>query len=166
MSNLGSYNIDLTLESSIGTAGVDFFFVIAATGPASTNYVFPSVANFFDAANVDATFRHRITLSDFDFSGVNVIPGTNDQVASVVFQTTPSFAGQLALSVDSGGLILDTPNINPMPVPGFNGLKTDIAASGPIEIRPVPEPAAPPLLMLAAAGFCLGGGREHVVCCR
>jgi len=142
ISNLGSYNVDVVLESDTGIAGTDFYFDVAATTPAATNYVFPSSANFFDAANVDPVMRHRISLTDFDFTGVNVAPGTNDRVANVVFQTAPTFTGNLSLFVDADGLILDTPDIVPTPVPGFASLQADIAASGPIELPAVPEPAS------------------------
>src|SRR5688500_3352170 len=70
VSNLGAYNIDLVLESSAGNAGTNFFFDAAATTPASTGYIFPSTANFVDATTVDSSMRHRITLTDFAFSGV------------------------------------------------------------------------------------------------
>ena len=155
VSNLGSYNVDLVLESAMGTAGVDFFFDVSATIPASANYVLSSSANFFDAANVDSPTRHRFTLTDFDFAGVDVVAGINDQVAHVVINTTPTFAGQLSIFVDADGLILDTPDINPTPVSGFDALKSDIAASGPIGIDPVPEPSATVLLVWALAAGCI-----------
>jgi hypothetical protein len=148
ITNLGSYNIDLVLESSTGTAGVDFYFDVAATQPASAHYVFLSTANFFDAANVDSASRHRLTLTDFDLEGMNAVPGTNDRVATVVLQTLSSFFGHLALSVDTEGLILDTPD-SPTPVSGFDTLQADIAASGVSVIVPVPEPSV--AFMTAAA---------------
>jgi hypothetical protein len=155
ITNLGSYNIDLVLESAAGTAGVDFFFDVAATVSAATNYVFTSPANFFDAANVDSAMRHRITLTDFDFVGVDVVPGSNDRVATVVFQTDATFAGTLELFVDADGLILDTPVVTPTPVPGFDTLRADIAASEPIELDPIPEPSATVLLAWSFAVGCV-----------
>jgi hypothetical protein len=149
MTNLGSYNIDLVLDGAAGTAGVDFFFDVPATIPAATNYVFPSSANFFDAVTLDSPTRHRITLSDFDLTGVNVVPGSNDRVANVVLRTSPGFRGQLGLFVHTDGLILDTSDINPTPVAGFDSLKSNIAASGTIQIEPVPEPS---VACLAGAG--------------
>ena len=125
----------------MAAAGVDFFFDVAATVPAPTNYVFPSSDYFFDAVNVDSTARVRITLTDFNFSGINVSPGVNDRVATVVLKTAATFHGNLALSVDVSGLILDTPDVNSTPVPSFNALKSDIAAGGLIELTSVPEPA-------------------------
>jgi hypothetical protein len=141
ITDLGSYNIDLVLESNTGTAGSDFFFDVAATVPAPTNYVFPSDANYFDAANVDSPMRHRITLSDFDLSGVNVVSGVNDRVASVVFRTAPTYHGQLTLFVDAPGLILDTPDVDPTPVAEFATIQSDTAAAPDVVLDPVPEPA-------------------------
>lgn len=154
VANLGAYNIDLVLESSTGTAGADFFFDAAATAPMLANYVFPSAANYFGAANVDSASRHRITLSDFDFTGVDVVPGLNDLVARVVFRTAETFSGHLSLFVDAEGLILDTPDVEPTPIIGFDGIKADVAASSPITIGPVPEPSSLILAMLALAAGC------------
>jgi hypothetical protein len=141
ITELGSYNIDLVLESTSGTAGVDFFFDVAATAPTVTNYIFPSAVNFFDAVNIDSPSQHRITLTDFDVAGVNVIPGANDRVATVVFQTTSNFDGPLSVFVAAPLLILDTPNVVPTPVPSFDAIQDDIAAAGPIDLTPVPEPS-------------------------
>ena len=154
VTNLGSYNIDLALETAAGTAGVDFYFDVGATMPAAANYVFPSSANFFDVVNVDFATRHRITLTDFDFVGVNVAPGINDRVAHVFINTASSLAGHLSLFVDPDGLILDTPDINPTPIGGFDTLKSGVAASGPIMLGPVPEPSAAALLAWALWGGC------------
>ncbi len=150
ISNLGSYNIDLVLESSVGSAGVDFFFDLAATMPAAASHVFPSSANFFDAVNTDSSTRHRITVTDFDFAGVNVLPGTNDRVATVVFRTAPTFNQPLQLYVDAPLLILDTPDPVPTPIEGFEALQNDIAAASPIELPAVPEPLS---LSLGASAF-------------
>jgi hypothetical protein len=148
ISNLGAYNIDLVLESSAGNAGTDFFFDVAATTPAVTSYVFPTTANFLDAATIDSSMRHRSTLTDFAFSGVNVAGG-NDHVATVIFRTTPLFNGPLRVFADTPLLILDTPSVVPTPVQGFDAIKNDIAAAGSFELMPVPEPSN--LLMAASA---------------
>lgn len=152
ISNLGAYNIDLVLESTAGTAGVDYFFDAAATVPAVTNYVFPTSANFFDAVNVDSPSRHRITLSDFDLSGVNILAGQNDRVATVVLRTEPDFGNPLSLFVDAPSLILDTPGVVPTPVSGFNTIQTDIASAGATGLLPVPEPKSAAAII---AGFAL-----------
>jgi hypothetical protein len=150
ITDLGSYNIDVVIESTIGTAGVDFFFDAGATMPASSNYIFPSAANFFDSVTVDSAPNHRITLTDFDFTGVDVVTGVNDRVATVVFQTGPTFGGSLSVFVDAPLLILDTPAIEPTPVSGFSAIQADIAAAGPAVLMPVPEPTTALLLVLGA----------------
>jgi len=149
VSNLGAYNIDLLLESTSGNAGVDFYFDVAATAPATSRYVFPSSVNYFDAANVDASLRHRLTLSDFDFAGADVVAGVNHVVAHVVVRTSPDLFAPLTLSVDANALILDTPAVTPTPVDGFAALVSDIAANGGVQLNPVPEPNS--LRLLAAA---------------
>jgi len=141
MTDLGSYNIDVVLTSSVGTAGVDFFFDAAATLPAAANYLFPSTVYYFASATVDSATRDRITLSDFDFSGVNVVAGVNDQVAKVVFQTLPTFHGQLDAFIDATLLILDTADVESTPVGGFTALRSEIAAAGAIQLLPIPEPS-------------------------
>ena len=121
---------------------------MAATTPALTSYIFPSTANFLDAATVDSSMRHRITLTDFAFSGVNVT-GANDDVATVIFRTTPVFKGPLRVFVHAPLLIFDTPIAIPTPVQGFDIIKNDIAAAGSFELVPVPEPSN--LLIAASA---------------
>jgi hypothetical protein len=162
ISNLGSYNIDLVLDSSTGTAGVDFFFDVAATVPATTHYVFPTAANYFDSATVDSPLRHRITLTDFDLSGVNVVPGTNDHIANVVYRTLPTFHGSLSVSVNAPLLILDTPDITPTPIAGFSGLRTDIASAGAVQVSPVPEPTSIGIIGFAVVAAILNNRRFRV----
>jgi hypothetical protein len=62
-------------------------------------------------------------------------------MATVVFQTLPTFAGKGFLYVDAEGLILDTPHVNPTPDSGFDALKADIGASGELIVSPIPEPS-------------------------
>jgi hypothetical protein len=149
ISNLGSYNIDVALEGNAGTAGTDFFFDTARTVPASTSYVFPSATNFFDAATIDSSTLHRITLTDFDFAGVDVVAGTNDRVATVVFQTLATYDGTLNVFVDAPLLLLDTPDEVPTPVEGFAEIQANIEESGPVVLPPVPEPPSVELCGLA-----------------
>jgi hypothetical protein len=152
ITNLGSYNIDLILESSAGTAGVDYFFDAAATLPATTHYVFSSTVNYFNSVTLDSTTRDRITLTDFDFSGLNVVSGANDQVAKVVVQTSASFHGPLSISVVAPLLILDTPNAVPTAVSGFSAIQSGVASAEPAALPEVPEPFAFALLAPALAG--------------
>jgi hypothetical protein len=167
ITNLGSYNIDLVLEGSTGAAGVDFYFDAAATLPAAASYVFPSSANYVDAVTVDSATRHRITLTDYDFSGANIANGTNDRVATVVFRTAATMNSPLSIFVDAPLLILDTPEVLPTPVPGFSMIQADIAAAGNVTLVSVPEPST--LLLVA---FCVTaqidhrGARRTVVCGR
>jgi hypothetical protein len=153
ITNLGSYNIDVVLESDTGIAGTNFVFDVAATVPAATSYVFPSSAYFVDAANVDSSMRHRITLTDFDFAGVDVLPGTNDHVANVVIQTSPNFTGRLNLFVDAESLILDMPDVDPTPVLGFDAIQAGVAEAATIVVEAVPEPPTTWLLVVGFAGF-------------
>jgi hypothetical protein len=147
ISNLGSYNMDLVLEGTTGTAGVDYFFDVAATLPAAASYVFPSSANFFDAVNVDSPTRHRLTLTDFDVAGVHVVADQNDRVATIVVRTSIGFNGPLSLFIDAPSLILDTPSVVPTPVPGFNTIQADIAAAGPAVLPAIPEPSSTAIVM-------------------
>lgn len=151
IANIGSYNIDLVLTGSTGMAGTDFFFDVAATDAASSNYIFASTANYFDAVNIDSPLVHRLTLSDLDLSGVDVVAGINDQVATVVIGTSASFLGDLSLVVDSAGLILDTPDATPTPVQGFDAIVSDTDAAGDTTLVPVPEPTSGLLLVLMSS---------------
>jgi hypothetical protein len=160
ITNLGSYNIDLLLESNVGIAGVDYFFDAAASLPAATHYVFPSTANYFDSVTVDSTTRDRITLTDFDFSGVNVVTGSNDQVAKVVFHTSASFHGPLSISVAAPLLILDTPNETPTAVSGFSGIQDGVVSAGSVNIVVVPEPCSFGLTALLLAIVAAGRYRK------
>jgi hypothetical protein len=142
LTDLASYNVDVVLESPTGTAGTDFFFDIAATVPAGTNYVFSSDVNFFDAANVDSPSVHRLSLTDFDLSGVDVATGVNDVVAHVAVTTSAGFLGPLTIRVDADGLILDTPAVEPTSVEQFRATQTDTENAPSVVLDPVPEPAS------------------------
>ncbi|MCC9601046.1 PEP-CTERM sorting domain-containing protein [Stieleria sp. JC731] len=150
--NLGSYQIDLLLSGNSGTAGVDYFFDLAGTDAAASGYVFPSDALFFDAVNTDSAMTQRLTLSDFDFTGVDVVPGTNSSVANVVVSTLPTYMGDLTFSVDAAALILDTPDLTPTPIDEFASIQADTFAVLPQTISAVPEPSSILLLVIGAVG--------------
>ena len=141
------------LTADAGVAGTDYCFDLAATAPVATGYVFPDTANFFDALNVDSPSQHRLTLSDFYLNGVDVAASVNDLVATVVIGTGADFSGNLALSVDVDGLILDTPDVSPTPVQGFVAIKMDTGSATSATVIPVPEPGA-----ASIAGAALLGG--------
>jgi hypothetical protein len=142
LSGLGSYNVDVVLESPTGIAGTDFFFDVAATIPSLTAYVFLSSANYFDAANVDSPARHRLTLTDFDLAGSDVEVGMNDMVAHVAVTTSPTFLGPLTVGIHADGLILDTPNIAPTPVEQFAMIQFETQNVPSLTLVPVPEPTS------------------------
>ena len=110
---------------------------------------------------LDSSTSQRLTLTDFDFAGVNVTPGTNDRVATVVIRTLATFNRPLSVFVNAPLLILDTPNIEPTPVPDFNAIKAGVAEAMPIVLQPVPEPSIISLLVLAVGGICLRLRRCH-----
>jgi hypothetical protein len=155
LSNLGAYNVDVLLTSTSGVAGVDFFFDLGATVASESDYVFPSTVYYFDAANVDSPSQHRLTLSDFNFSGTDVAAGVNDLLAHVVIQTTAGFSGEITLSFDLAGLLLDTPDLIPTPVAEYGSIVSDTQAVGASLINLVPEPTGL-MLLLAATGLALG----------
>ncbi|MEX2170230.1 MAG: hypothetical protein WD851_13035 [Pirellulales bacterium] len=161
IANLGAYNVDLILTSDAGVAGIDYFFDVAATTPVAQDYVFPFTANYFDAANVDSPSQHRLTLTDFDLDGVDVVSGANEFLVVAVIRSADDFAGSLMLSVDVAGLILDTPSIVPTPVDGFDAIRANTEAGGPALLTAVPEPKA-----LACALTVAGGLALMLVSCR
>jgi hypothetical protein len=154
ISNLGSYNIDLLLTSDVGIAGTDFFFDLDATNAASSGYVFPSSANYLDAVNIDSASVHRLTLSDFDLTGTDVVAGVNDNLVTVVLGTASGFESNLVVSFDVAGLILDTPDVIPSPVTGFSQLLADTRSAGFYLITPIPEPHS---VMLMGLGIIVAG---------
>lgn len=157
INNLGSYNIDLVLSGTEGAAGTDFFFDVAATDAAISQYVFGSIANYLDAVNVDSALAHRLTLSDFDLTGVDVMSGLNDRIATVFVGTSPSYQGELSIAFDVGGLILDTPDVTPTPVADFAQISSDTQAGGAVTLTLVPEPGA---VMLLGAGLLMAGAHR------
>lgn len=142
VANLGAYNIDLLLTGSSGAAGTDFSFNLAGTDVASSGYVFPSAANYFDSVNVDSPLVQRLSLTDFDLTGVSVVDGVNDRIATVFVDTVGGFDGSLTIALDFGGLILDTPDTTPTPVAEFSQTVADTQAAGDFGIAPIPEPTA------------------------
>lgn len=163
--NLGSYQFDILLSGSSGTAGVDYFYDLGATDAAATGYVFPVTDFYADAANLDSPSTQRLTLSDFDFAGVDVVPGTNSSVATVVVSTLPSFTGDLSFIVDSTTLILDTPDITPASIAEFASIQADTFAAAPvtISISAVPEPTSFAMLTMTVA-FSIARRRRRRRC--
>jgi hypothetical protein len=147
ITDLGAYNIDLLLSSSIGEPGIDYGFDLDQTFPPASGYVFPSDANFFDALNNDSGSQ-RLTLTDFDFSGVEV-GSLNRIVATVVATTSPAFTADLVLTIDISTLLLDTPDTTPSAVAGFDDIASQTSGSSPAVIALVPEPTS---TVLAFAG--------------
>jgi len=132
----------------------DFFFDVAATDVASSDYVvFASVASYFDAVNVDSPLVHRLTLSDFDFTGASV-EAVNDRVATVVIETAGGFLGDLSLAVDTAGLILDTPDTAPTPVQGLSQIIADTTVAGDFDIVAVPEPSSLAIVFAGLGALC------------
>ncbi len=161
VSNLGSYNVELLLTSPSGVAGTDFYFDAVATAPAATEYVFPSAENFFASSNVVPGNTHSLTLSDFGLTGVNVVAGTNDAVAAVVFLTSPTFNGVLSFSLGEDTFQLDTPAVAPTSVPEYAAARSTVAAEVNISVSPVPEPHAAVLIVFGAFGFACWQPREQ-----
>ncbi|MCO6042839.1 hypothetical protein NG895_02860 [Aeoliella sp. ICT_H6.2] len=153
LTQLGAYNVEVVVQSTSGVAGTDFYFELPETHPATSGYVFPSQANYFDAVNIDSVSQQRLTLTDFSETGVDVTPGANDRLAHVVIKTASGFHDSLTVFVDSSGLLLDTPNITPTAVAKFDTVQLDTANVPARMIRPIPEPTA---ISLAVAGV-LGG---------
>lgn len=152
VSNLGSYNIELLLTSPTGIAGTDFYFDAVASAPAANGYVFASSDNFFASANVLATNTHSLTLSDFSVTGVNIVDGVNDNVATIFFGTSATFNGILALSLADETFQLDMPSTIPTPVTEFEMARNTVSDAVDITVPPVPEPTAS---LLFTFGFLL-----------
>lgn len=161
--NLGAYNIDLLLSSNSGVAGVDYFFDVDATIPAPSMYVFPTSPNFFDAALVDSFSAHRLTLTDFNFSGVEVLSDVNDLVAIVTIGIESSFQGDLMLSFDIDGLFLDTPAILPTSVSEFDDIRTNTEALEPVILTLIPEPSGCVLFAIGAMFFAVQHKQKYFV---
>jgi hypothetical protein len=129
----------LALTSDQGTAGIDFQFEeVLATSPAS-GYVFPSNNFFGSGTNTFTTSTQILSVTDLDLNGVNVMPGLNDQIATVNILTSSNFSGTLQLSIDANNLILDGPQVTPTSVPEFLSIRDATLASPVINITAVPE---------------------------
>jgi hypothetical protein len=163
VTNLGAYNIDVVVEADNGVVGADFSFDMDATQPAIPGYVFPSTENFVKAANLDSPNRQRMTLTDFDLNGVDVLADKNDLVAIVVLHTSQHNPSPLRLSIDVSSLILDTPAIDPVPVAGFLAWRNAISQAEPHYLTPVPEPTGIDLILIGmlATAFRAVTRRPH-----
>lgn len=156
--SLASYQIDLLLSSTTGTAGSDYLF--GDVTPATSGYVFPSNADFGDGTNLESSMLQRLSLSDFDLDGHSTVAGVNDRIATVSVQTSAAFMGSLELSVDANRLILDGPQIDPTPVPEFNQIVTDTMNQPAMVVSAVPEPGST-CLILGALTACAGYRRRR-----
>ncbi len=159
ISNLGAYQIDVLVESSAGTAGVDFTFDLPSASAATSGYVFSSSANFAAATNVEGPNRQRLTLTDFFLDGTDVVPGGNDLISTIVLQLSASLRASLNIKVDASSLILDTPQLAPTSVPEFQFIQNGIFASGAATLRAVPEPSA---MWLLFSGLVAIFGRQFL----
>ncbi|MEM8946698.1 MAG: hypothetical protein AAGD11_16105 [Planctomycetota bacterium] len=149
--NLGAYNVDIILTSDTGQAGTDFFFDLGATVPAPAGYVFPTTANFLGAVNIDSPLQHRITLSDFDFDGVNVEASINDLLAVFAIGTSNDFQGDLTIAFSTDGLLLDTPSVTPTPVAEFPNIVSATMSAPPATVFRIPEISTIALVLVGSA---------------
>jgi hypothetical protein len=147
ITNLGAYQVDLLVESATALAGVDFSFDLPSIHVADSDYVFLSSNLFAAATNLEGPNRQRLTLTDFELAGIDVVPNINDLIGTIVLNTSKSLDGLLEIKVDALSLILDTPQVDPTPVPEFLSIQNGVHASGVATIRPVPEPVAGALLL-------------------
>ena len=139
-SNLAIYQIDVLLSSVTGTAGTDYFFGSVIPAAPNQKYVFDSNLNFGSGINLESPSTQRLSLSDFDFAGVNTSAGINDHIATINIETATTFTGDLRLSIDSGRLILDGPELTPTPVVEFDAIRIDTGNQPATVISAVPEP--------------------------
>jgi hypothetical protein len=155
LSNLGAYQVDLLVESATALAGVDFSFDLPSINIADSDYVFMSSDFFAAATNLEGANRQRLTLTDFELAGIDVVPNVNDLIGTIVLRTFKSLNAVLEIKVDAQSLILDTPQVVPTSVLEFQFIQNGVLASGPIKLRPVPEPTTVCLLIvLALAEIC------------
>jgi hypothetical protein len=154
ITNLGTYNLDIIIAGELPNASTDFNVEESGIIPATTNYVFGSNENFFQAVNTFSSTQLLLTGSDFADSGTDVVVGVNDAVASVRVTTLSTYTGDLFFSVDPDGLILDQPNDDPFlinPVIEFDDIRNAVRSAAPFRIRAVPEPSS-----LATLCFSVG----------
>jgi len=147
LSNLGAYQVDVIVASSTAIAGVDFSFDLSSINVADSDYVFLSSAFFAAATNLESSHRQRLTLTDFELAGIDVVPNTNDLIGTIVLNTSQSLQESLELRIDAQSLILDTPQVVPTSVPEFQFIQSGIFTSGSITLRPIPEPATGTLFL-------------------
>lgn len=157
MTNLGAYEVSISLTGDVGVAGTDFAFAGITSsligGPVTRGYVFSSLDNFFSTTSNSGN-ESIFTLSDFNLSGVDVIDGVNDLLGEISITTLPGFRGRLRLAVDADSLIFDTPDLIPTSVQEFGSIQADTGLQSPSDVFPndataVPEPGQ---LMLASLG--------------
>ena len=173
VADLNAYDVGLELNSSKGTAGVDFYFegspVTYRPPDSARRYVFDSglsVAPVGFVATADkilSTNTTLLNLSDFLPSGQFVSDaGQYNTLASVVIGTTPA-AGDLTLSFD--GRVFELLAPNGQAVPGYSTLAANLGSFNPQPaIAQVPEPASLTLLCAAllvglAVGLAAYGSR-------
>jgi hypothetical protein len=167
MTNLGAYEISISLTGDGGIAGTDFYFDGMTSqligGAVTRGYVFSTLDNFFSTTNNSGN-ESIFTLSDFDLTGVDVTDGVNDLLGEISIMTLPGFRGRLRLAVDADSLIFDTPDFTSTSVREFAAIQNDTRLQSPSDVFPddataVPEPGH---LMLASAGtlYVLHGRRR------
>ena len=159
MVGLYAYELSFQLTSASGIAGVDY--LISSATPATSRYLFGSDENFAATAVTDSSSLSRMTLSDIDNAlGMDIVSGTNDQVATFQISTNESFSSALELSVDTTAIYLDQSDLNA--VPEYQNVVTDTASFGAITISPVtaiPEPSIP-IVLLAGSVLIVGRRRR------
>jgi hypothetical protein len=148
ITDLGAYEIQISIVGNAPTAGVDYGFDLTATAAAASMYVFSSDDSFFDTVLTDSATSQTLLLTGFTLdAGIDVTTDVNDRVADIVVDTSPSYTGPLIFSIDANSLILDSPTGNEIEQAAT--IRADIAAATPITIV-IPEPGAVGLWAMVA----------------
>lgn len=129
--------------------------LFASASAAASNYVYPSSAGFQSTLSTVLDSNEVIlTLSDSTTPGVEVVPGTNDQIATVTVTPGLSLTGPIRLSIGVDSLF--DYNKENGEVPLLTGIPPIEQSTPP---GPVPAPAGAVLL---GSGLLLLGLRARL----
>jgi hypothetical protein len=149
--NLNLYNIDLVLNSNLGTAGTDFYFLgqPSTDRPANSGntYVFdedqpggPYLPVGFLATPSVFGNQAILNLSDFLTAGeISTVAAPYVIVAQVTVGSTAG-AGDLTIGFDNSTMELKMENLDP--IPDFDNLEISAPVSVLSETAAIPEPSA------------------------
>ena len=133
------YSIDVVVQTVVPVAGQ---LSLVPPAAASSNYIFSLAHHFSATVTAPDAMGYRINLAESIQSHTppDVVPGVNDRVATLTFQTSPTLTGPIQFVIDQNTLIVEGDGFGEV---SNNVARPKLVPAGPaVSPQTVPEPSA------------------------